>query len=458
MKISKLGLEMLNEDVSDHHDDKNSKHVNLRESEDHSVSSGEPTDVGERNNMKKRAVEYARKDTCSTMKKQKMSANDRSRGTVEYGMEHLTQEVQGGEMALMRHEIAILRKKLGSVVSELNTFMEDRMSKTDSILLKVLEQMKEVRGMLSLNSGRQEQGRRRGKSQIQHVHVPLFNHVFSDDVVQVVIEKFTIEHLIRTLSMDVVREDEVAESTPKVLLPRKAATAVRIMMFAVNLRNRDGRALYLTELGKRFSEFREGMILTALNAAKKNTFQIFRKDEDVTIGGHIASNDSSEKAGLPHWLKNNCINREHISITRIKLEETVSKTIDEKINAFTAGSEQSVEDMELAMSASDLLYKTFTRKIGSARTTARWGFFDEVGYLFTDWASLGGCVNQSTLKVRWLFGDKSPKYENIEEVPETHALNKYSEHRKREDRLINRQNKTLLQNLMLDFPEMIIRV
>ena len=84
---------------------------------------------------------------------------------------------------------------------------------------------------------------------------------------------------------------------------RGAALAVRLMLFAVNLKKKDSRLMYKSELGKKHSEFREGIILTALFAAKKNKFNIFRDcDEKVKSEPSLQTDIKSRKVKIPKTL------------------------------------------------------------------------------------------------------------------------------------------------------------
>lgn len=64
----------------------------------------------------------------------------------------------------------------------------------------------------------------------------------------------------------------------------KAALAVRIMILVIKVKNGERGSLYKTSLVIKCSEYREGIVLTALKVATKNNFKTFQELSIIVIG------------------------------------------------------------------------------------------------------------------------------------------------------------------------------
>ena len=183
-------------------------------------------------------------------------------------------------------------------------------------------------------------------------------------------------------------------------------------MFSVNLKKKEGRSLYKRELGLKFSEFREGIVLTALNAVKKNAFHTFRDAEEkfMSSSGQVVEelDMKLKKPKIPIWLSKDFITAEHITIATIKNEEINAR--DNDVKFVSLPKESSIkfnQENQIASQAAIKLYRRVTTKMTAARTIAKQGFFDEIGYLFVNWKSFRCVADQSTVKIQWL-NDGSP--------------------------------------------------
>lgn len=387
------------------------------------------------------------------------------------------------EISMLRREIGEVRNMCGGLMSTFESVLDDRISKSDAIIELLLSEVKELRAINSLRKGG-----RRGREEIgkgTEPEVPFFNYVFSEEVSRVVLERCTVQHVMDLITIisdgsqltpaEVSPPDRQCKSgattqttrfsnTSLTVVARRAAAAVRILMFAVNLKKGDGRSMYKTELGQQFSEFREGIVLTALNAAKNNIFNVFRQPNTTTAYETSMQGVTcikTNKPSIPKWLTNNFVTSEDISSARIKLEETSNKNTDLKFTQRSSNDTRYDEDRKLGVAAAHLLYSHVTKTLTSARTTAKICIFDEVGYLFVDWRALGASADQGTLKLSWLNPEATPKYENLDDVPTT--MKRYNGEKETvsgDESLtsINRQNKKLLQDMMADCKDMVIRV
>lgn len=355
---------------------------------------------------------------------------------------------ENGQITMVRNELSLLRGVLNKMPDILKEYIDTRFDELKAAQRQTREDLVEIRAVLDLSSVDKKKQKESVKT--TEIELPFFNFVFSDEVMQVVIEKCTIRHVSTTAMEFQSRND--TKNSDLALLARGASLALRIILFAVNLKKKESRSMYKTALGQRFSEFRESIVLSALHAAKNNKFNIFRSSEDVTNHDVDVEVDmKSRKARMPKWLQKDFINGEHISYARMRSEETAEngKALDGK---STLKDERFVDgrDRDIALFAATKIYQRFTQKLTTARMMAKAGFFDEVGYLFVDWKSFGCKADQSTLSIRW--SSEVPKeIPDIQTVP--NAIPRYTS-KKDEDTdeaelsTINRMNKQLLSKLI----------
>lgn len=344
------------------------------------------------------------------------------------------------DVALMRNEISLLRGVLSEVSTGIKQYLDTRLNKTNALQNRTIEELTDLRAIVELST---ETKSKKETSKQSDIDIPFFNFAFSDEVMQIVIEKCTILHVTST-SMDYQTRKE-KKKTEADVLARGAALAVRIMLFAVNLKKKEGRIMYQTKVGTRFSEFREGIVMTALNAAKQNKFNIFRDEAISDL--KVVSDIKPRKVRIPKWLQKDFVTKEHISLARIRSEETADNL--KRIETNGKASYNGNPDGELGICAATQLYKRLTNKLNSARGTAKAGFFDELGYLFVSWSSFDCKADQNTMKIRWCdssspslsvksISDSIPKFNNrIDESSDENQLAN-----------IHAKNKKLLSDLI----------
>lgn len=304
----------------------------------------------------------------------------------------------------------MLREFIKEQTTVLKTYIDSRITECIVSQKRTNEELVELRAVHQLSNKKD--------SVKQHaIDVPFFDVAFSDDVIQVVIEKCTIRHVTTTVTEYQTKKE--LRKTDKCVLARGAALALRIMLFSVNQKKKESRKMYSTELGRKFSEFREGIVLTALKAAKQNKFHLFR-DSDKSDCNDVEQKDiNSSKARIPAWLNNDFITEDHITSARIRTEERADtgKGSDAKmvarVDKFVGDGDA---NNELATYAATQLYKRFTGKLTSARMMAKSAFFDEIGYLFVDWEEFSCNADQSQLKIQWRAPD------DISNIPDIHSI------------------------------------
>lgn len=402
-------------------------------------------------------------------KKPKLSKD----GNVFSSVEQLGGTKRENDVSMLRRQIGEVRNMCGTILPRFESVLHDRLAKSDAIIELLLSEVKDLRAIVSLKKGGSRGKGETGKS--AELEVPFFDYVFSEEVSQVVLERCVVEHMtdLITMSGEGVQQTSIDSSLTDTtrttrnaftVVARRAAASIRVLMFAVNLKKGEDRSMYKTELGRQFSEFREGIVLTALNAAKNNNFNMFRQSTKSTTDKHVQQKHvdmKTTKPNLPKWLTKDFVTYEDISLARIKLEETSNKNAELKPAQASSKDTRSDEDKKLGAAAAYLLYSRFTKVLSSARTTSKISFFEEVGYLFVDWRALGASADQGTLKLSWRNPHMSVKYENIDSVPETSQQYNSDKTGGSEDEsmaTINRRNKQVLQQLMADCEDMVIRV
>ena len=366
---------------------------------------------------------------------------------------------RAGDVSVLRQELTVVRNSLGSLSNGIMKYIDKRLSRSDNIQLRLLEAVKELKALNSIKKG----SRKSKKADVikhEEYELPFFDIVFSDQAAQTVIELCTVEHIMSNFNSagslkGITDGGDFADSRKlsTAAISRKASSAIRIMLFAVNLRNGDSRVLYKIEIGKKHSEYREGIILTALQAAQNNRFNTFQLSTDPFRSIHDDREATlvlkNEKPRAPIWLNRDFLTREDITQARIKLEETSVRKVDAKQKSAEKKS-RSDEESKIAADAANALYSWVISRLNAARIASRGGFFDEVGYLFVDWRRWKSSANQQSLKISWLTPDAVPKYNTFADIPDTVV--------KSDDGSVVHQNKKLLQDLMMDCTDMVLRV
>lgn len=372
----------------------------------------------------------------------------------------IVKKVRSGDdgLVIMQQDISSVRDIVSGLSLDIKKHLDDRLAQLQR---SVMNDINEIRVLVHHGYG--DRKRKKDTSRNEEADIPFFNIVFSDSIMQIVIEKCMIAHIISTMS-EYTTVHPGGKKESGLQIARGAALAVRIMLFAVNLKKKEGRVMYKSELGKKFSEYREGIVLSALMAAKKNSFHIFRSPDDLVQGNegdHGTGIDmNSKKPLLPAWLKGDFINSKHINDARLKTEETNGKNGEE--NHVLKFRNPSNTDEEVPIVAATLLYKKFIQKLNSARMCVKAGFFDEIGYLFVDWKQFGALADQSTMKLTW--GRKKNfacKYDDFMAIPESvpcYSSGVGEEDEENQISSTNQKNRRLLCALMKDCPEMIVQV
>ena len=104
---------------------------------------------------------------------------------------------QNDQVTLLRNEIQSLRQWVEVLSKGVKAFVDDRLSDSEALLKKNLDEVKELRAVLDLSlCDRKKKKFDAGKQ--AEIDIPFFNFVFSEDVLQVIIEKYAIGHVSST--------------------------------------------------------------------------------------------------------------------------------------------------------------------------------------------------------------------------------------------------------------------
>lgn len=204
---------------------------------------------------------------------------------------------------------------------------------------------------------------------------------------------------------------------------------------------------YDSHIGRSFSKFRHGILLSAFLAMQKNAFKTFASETVHKAFSAGATDDSPEvEAGKsilfpavretsttgggisslsqPFWLQPGFIGSEHCESAACKSEKRNGPEVAD-VRAFEGSqlnednestdridSNQSslkmkmsknspITDDEIAIEAANMVYKCITTVLYNGRKTSKVQLFHDFLYLFTGWSQFKNSVDQKSLKLRW---------------------------------------------------------
>ena len=359
----------------------------------------------------------------------------------------------------IKNELTLVRVMISELNADIKKYVDLKFCKVEQLIAHLQEQVTDIRTLVDLTMTDNRKKKNSVKS--SDTEAPFFNIVFSEDILQVIVQKCMVGHIISTSSerrTEGKNSNSKGRNSNRDLLARATGAAIRVMFFVVNLRRGESRSLYRTPIGKKFSEFREGIVLTALNAAKKNRFNLFRTSDTVDVDMKVT------KPKMPIWLCNDVVTNDHVTIARIKTEEVTEtgKSCEIKGSSFPK-EEAAMEgsDSEFAIETCVGIYQRCTQKLKAARTCAKAGFFDDVGYLFVNWKTYGCHSDQSSMRIRWRDNNQRSHNISLVDIPDT--ILRYTSGQESvndEDQLaaINRKNKSMLLDLMDKCPDMDLQI
>lgn len=272
------------------------------------------------------------------------------------------------------------------------------------------------------------------------------------------------------------------------------------VMFFSKLRTEKKREKFATELGKKYSAFRHGVLLSCIMAMQDNAFATFitKRERDtekiISVEPEVSRQSSlfSSKAVRPAWLEPDYINQLHCETAaaraerrgtdepgndRVDTESSLTREFSQNSNlteernprsnegaAFRGKSHKNRQNTHnikdiIAVEAAGLVYKAITNVLHKARDATKIQLFHEGLYVFTGWSQYSSKVQQSSLKLSWLE-DQAHVISRINHFPsmtELHVLEKYNYCRLKADN-VNETNMKNLRTFLKEHPEMFLVV
>lgn len=235
------------------------------------------------------------------------------------------------------------------------------------------------------------------------------------------------------------------------------------VMFFSKQPNEKTKDIFLTSLGKKFSQFRFGMLMTSFLVMQKNYFNTFLSDNESDISGLMSGLTDNSQGGngtiapesvsitgwspkmkQPFWLRPGYVSAEHCQLAIKKSEkrlvsessegsqvngesescerhEQTQTTIHSTVKSKSARSGPITRD-EISLEAASLVCRSITNVLHKARDAAKIQIFHEVLYLFTGWSQLEHCpVDQRNMTIRW-EKEAPTSYECLDGIPLTKTM------------------------------------
>lgn len=224
---------------------------------------------------------------------------------------------------------------------------------------------------------------------------------------------------------------------------RNGTRLLKVMFFCVQPRDKKNK--FESETGKLFSQFRNGLLLTAFKALQDNVFKTFREDkyadslslktrQQIMVQclqpSHNAdSNSFGEHAqawypiAQPSWLRPGFVTQSHCETAARKLEvaggkdnvessqcsfdnESSDMSIDQTEKQNVTSKSKTVKhgplaDTDIALTAAEKAYKIVTKTLRKCREAAKKRLFYDIMYLFSSWKQSKLDIDQSKMKLEW---------------------------------------------------------
>lgn len=271
----------------------------------------------------------------------------------------------------------------------------------------------------------------------------------------------------------------------------RSGTELLSILFFSRQPTEKAKEKFSSETGRKFSRFRNGVMLSAFRAMQTNKFKIFREgDEKNTMLNLIAPEveESFAERGTstnsivrtlfqPFWLKPGYVTTEHCLAAAVKYEKQPSTEGAEESQSMTDtdvsdGIDQNPSDTkqkvsrsgpitreEISIEASCLVYKIITSVLHRSRLTSKTELFQSAFYLFTGWAQFDTPVKQDTMKLKW-EELTYPSTSFMKDLPKTKVLKETSTIRSNviDVQQLDIDNLRILEQLISEHPELCLLV
>lgn len=238
-------------------------------------------------------------------------------------------------------------------------------------------------------------------------------------------------------------------------------TLLSILMFSKKS-NETRKKKFASEVGREYSGFRHGVLLSAFIVLQNNRFNTFLSEAEekaakianIDMSANV-QNVSTEgqffncKIIQPRWLKVGYITTEHCEEAASKAEHrtTENRTGDEASSWASTGDSESIQGSQvnatqevntkvgpqsssrskqskkvpitndlIAVEAASMVYRIITNVLHKGRDSCKVQMYHEMLYLFSGWSQFGSCVSQSSLHLKW-FQQSSESVQYLNSVP-----------------------------------------
>lgn len=347
--------------------------------------------------------------------------------------------------AMRRDMEEVFRSELRSVKEELNS---------DKATIKELkEEVSELGVVISTVGSLLVNKNSCGNSKVQKEvdrTLCILRAFFTEKLISTVLSKCLICHCEKLISFGDAQHFE-----------RLGCIFLSLINFSVQPNERK-KEKYETEVGKKFSLFRHGILLSSFLALQKNAFGTFLTEREQqaardiskvisnrgvygganaeTCTGNGAAEDTflGSKSVQPRWLRKGFVLVGHCEEASAKAEnrklddtsnpersndmESFSTSLSEERGNRQPTSKNSraspymVLKNAIAVEAATRVYRVITNHLHKARDSCKVQMFHDVSYVFTGWSQHQSKIDQKSLKIRW--GERASKsFDYMENVP-----------------------------------------
>lgn len=260
------------------------------------------------------------------------------------------------------------------------------------------------------------------------------------------------------------------------------------MLFFARQPKETRKEKFSSDTGKKFSKFRNGVMLSAFLAMQTNRFGTFCNgaEETLVASSVEASATDQETADYgnpseaiyavqqPFWLKPRFVRTEHCLAAAKKYEKRGANGQDNVESSNSVCDNESVDASdsnvsatrqkpcrsgpitsdEIALEASCLVYKIITTILYRSRKTSKMALFQGVLYLFSTWDQFDAPVSQMSLKLRWRK-QTFPAIDYLRDLPMTEAIHANERLRPKplSTQQIDMKNMWILEKFISEHPE-----
>lgn len=184
----------------------------------------------------------------------------------------------------------------------------------------------------------------------------------------------------------------------------------------------EGKDKFTTDIGKLYSNFRRGIMLTAVLALQKDRLHLFEPSDEVIFRNGMSIESTKEKessitttpdgsqSGVgnminrikrikqPFWLRNSYITADDCD-EAIRWNET---EVEKKKTASKRKDISTVDRDDIVPVLAKKIYSKITNVMHKCRDSGKVAFFYEIGYLFVGWSHLSLDIKQENMRLKWI--------------------------------------------------------